>query len=70
MQFEVTLTDTRTETVDAVDGYEMEGPLTTFFVSNGRHTHLSSWSERIASYRTDQVARIRRVRVPTPNEGE
>lgn len=61
MRFEVTMTDTTVELIDEADGYEMEGPLTTFFVSNGRHVRLSSWSERVASYRTDHVARIRRV---------
>jgi hypothetical protein len=61
MTFEVTMIDATVEVIEGVDGYEMEGPLTTFFVSNSRHTRISSWSERIASVRTEHVARIRRV---------
>ena len=61
MSFEITMIDATTETVEGADAYEMEGPMMTFFVSNGRHQRLSSFSTRVASYRTDRVARIVRV---------
>ncbi|MFN8036673.1 MAG: hypothetical protein U0V73_12135 [Acidimicrobiia bacterium] len=64
MSFEITMVDATTETVDGADAYEMEGPMTTFFVSNGRHQRLSSFSTRVASYRTDRLTRIRRVEAP------
>lgn len=61
MSFEITMVDATVETIDDADAYEMEGPMTTFFVSNGRHQRLSSFSMRVASYRTDRVSRIRRL---------
>ncbi len=61
MSFEITMVDATTETIDDADAYEMEGPLVTFFVSNGRHQKLSSFSTRVASFRTDRLARIVRV---------
>ncbi len=58
--FEITLNDGSVEWVDGADGYELEGPLTTFFASAGPHTVLDSWSTRLASYRSNDVARVRR----------
>lgn len=60
MSFEVTLTDDTTERVDGADSYSLEGPLTTFF-GNDRPRPLDSWSIKVASYRTDRIARIRRL---------
>ena len=59
MAFEIVTTDGTVERIDGADSYELEGPLTTFFVSNGRLHHLSSWSERIASFRTDRLLAVR-----------
>ena len=60
MPFEVTLTDDTTEQVDGADSYSLEGPLTTFF-GNDRPRPLDSWSIKIASYRTERIAKIRRL---------
>ena len=60
MSFEVTLTDDSVERVDGADSYSLEGPLTTFF-GNDRPRPLDSWSVKVASYRTDRIARIRRL---------
>ena len=56
--FEVTFCDGTVESIDCVDGYQPEGPLTTFFASDrGR---LDCWATRVASIRTDTIAAIRR----------
>jgi hypothetical protein len=60
MAFEVTLTDDTTERVDGAHSYALEGPLTTFF-GNDRPRPLDTWSTKVASYRTDRIARIRRL---------
>ena len=60
MAFEVTLSDDSVEEVDGADSYCLEGPLTTFY-GNDRPRPLDSWSTKVASYRTDRIARIRRV---------
>jgi len=59
MVFEIVTTDGTVERIDGADAYELEGPLTTFFTSNSRVHRLSSWSERVASYRTDRVVAVR-----------
>ena len=61
MTFEITLADQNRETILQADGYELEGPLTTFFMSDGHTQRLSSWSTRLASYKTDQITCIKRV---------
>ena len=58
--FKITLHD-RVETVEAADGYELEGPLTTFFRSDHGRGTLDSWSTRIASYRSADVVMVRRL---------
>lgn len=58
--FEITLAD-RTEVVDDVDGYDLEGPLTTFFRSDRGHSTLDSWSVRIASFRSADIRAVRRL---------
>ena len=60
MSFEVTLTDDTVERVDGADSYSLEGPLTTFF-GNDRPRPLDSWSTKVASYRTERIAKIRRL---------
>jgi hypothetical protein len=59
MVFEIVTTDGTVERIDGADSYELEGPLTTFFMSNSRVHRLSSWSERVASFRTDRVVAVR-----------
>lgn len=59
MVFEIVTTDGKVERIDGADSYELEGPLTTFFLSNSRVHRLSSWSERVASFRTDHVLAVR-----------
>lgn len=59
MVFEIVTIDGTVERIDGADAYELEGPLTTFFTSNSRVHRLSSWSDRIASYRTDRVLAVR-----------
>jgi hypothetical protein len=61
MAFEVTLLDNTVEVVERADSYQQEGPMTTFFASDSRHTRLNSWSVKVASFRTDRVLKIRRV---------
>jgi hypothetical protein len=60
MSFEVTLTDDTVERIDGADSYTLEGPLTTFF-GNDRPRPLDSWSTKVASYRTERIAKIRRL---------
>lgn len=61
MTFEITLQDQNIETIGEADGYQLEGPLTTFFLSDGNTQRLSSWSTRIASFKTEQISSIKRV---------
>ena len=62
MVFELIFVDGRAEVVSGVDNYEQEGPMTTFFQSEGRN-YVDSWSLRIASYRTVDLSSVRRVLV-------
>ena len=59
MVFELIFVDGRAEVVSGVDNYEQEGPMTTFFQSEGRN-YVDSWSLRIASYRTVDLTSVRR----------
>ncbi|MBP9114928.1 MAG: hypothetical protein KBF89_01115 [Acidimicrobiia bacterium] len=61
MTFQITLTDNKYETIDLADGYELEGPLTTFFASDGHTMRLSSWSTRLASFKTSEIICIRKI---------
>ena len=61
MTFQITLTDNKYETIDLADGYELEGPLTTFFASDGHTMRLSSWSTRLASFKTSEINCIRKI---------
>jgi hypothetical protein len=58
-EFDVYLNDGSHQTVPA-DGYGLEGPLTTFFLSDCGRIVLDSWSTRLASFRTADVRRIER----------
>ncbi|HYI60998.1 MAG TPA: hypothetical protein VEW93_04250 [Acidimicrobiales bacterium] len=59
-RFEVTLRDRTVECVGHADAYQQEGPMTTFFRTDGRDT-VDSWSTRVASVRTAEVLLIRRA---------
>ncbi|MBK9178105.1 MAG: hypothetical protein IPM45_00795 [Acidimicrobiales bacterium] len=61
MSFEVLLLDESAERIDEADTYRQEGPLTTFFRTGPGRTVVDAWSERIASFRTTEIRRIRRV---------
>jgi hypothetical protein len=61
MAFEILTLDGDVERVDDADAYQLEGPLTTFFIADGGHGKLSSWSQRVCSLRTDRISSIRRV---------
>jgi hypothetical protein len=61
MGFEVLTSDGSVEVVMGADTYAQEGPLTTFFRNEAGRRGVDSWSERLASYRTAEVSRIRRL---------
>lgn len=61
--FEITMTDKSVQRVDAAEAYEQEGPMTTFFVSEGNRGRLDSWATRLASFRSADVFMIRRCDV-------
>jgi hypothetical protein len=58
MAFEVVLSDEVVEWVDGADSFQQEGPMTTFFASDGRRGTLDCWSVKIASFRTDRIVKI------------
>jgi hypothetical protein len=58
--FEVILRDGAVEIVDGADAYQQEGPLTTFFRRGHGRDVIDSWSIRMASYRTADLAAVRR----------
>ncbi len=61
MGYEVTTRDGDGEVVDGADTYRQEGPLTTFFATEAGRGVVDSWSVRLASYRTADIVRVRRV---------
>jgi hypothetical protein len=61
MGFEVTVGDGTAEVVPGADTYTQEGPLTTFFRTDPGRRVIDCWSERLASFRTADVTRIRRL---------
>jgi len=48
------------EEVEHADSFQQEGPMTTFFGTDGRRGTLDCWSVKVASYRTDRIVKIRR----------
>lgn len=62
--FEVTLIDESVELVAGADSFQQEGPMTTFFGSDGRHRTLDYWSTKVASFRTDRIVKIRMLSAP------
>ncbi len=61
MTFAIITLDGDHELVEDANAYQLEGPFTTFFQSDGGHGKISGWSLRVASLRTDRIASIRRV---------
>ena len=61
MGYEVTVGDDSHEMVVGADTYTQEGPLTTFFRTDPGRRVVDCWSERLASFRTADVTRIRRL---------
>lgn len=59
--FEITLTDRSVQTVDDAEAYQQEGPMTTFFNTDASSGRLDSWSTRLASFRSADIAMIRRL---------
>jgi len=59
--FQILLQNGTTEIIDGVDGYEPEGPMTTFFRSGSSRQVIDSWSVRVASVRTADIAVVRRM---------
>ncbi len=60
MSFEVVLSDDTVDEVGNADSFQQEGPMTTFFGTDGRRGTLDCWSVKVASYRTDRIVKIRR----------
>jgi len=58
--FQITLRDGSTERIDDADAYQQEQSMTTFFRTDGR-ARVDCWSERVASFRTDQILAVRRL---------
>ncbi len=61
MGYEVTTRDGAAELIEDADTYCQEGPLTTFFATDPGRQVIDSWSVRLASYRTAEIVRVRRV---------
>ena len=61
MGYEVTTADGTTEVIAGADTYQQEGPLTTFFRTEPGRRVIDCWSVRLASFRTCELVRIRRV---------
>ena len=59
MGYEVVTSDGEVEVVLGADTYAQEGPLTTFFRNDAGRRGVDSWSQRLASFRTAEVTRIR-----------
>lgn len=59
--FDVTWRDGTTQTVVDADAYQQEGPMTTFFRTDGGDARVDSWSTRMASVRTAEILVIRRT---------
>ncbi len=66
MAFEVVLGDETVEWVDGADSFQQEGPMTTFFASDGRRGTLDCWSVKVASFRTDRIDKIIRREADRP----
>ena len=61
MTYEITLRGDSVEWVGGADAYQQEGQMTTFFRHGSGRQVIDAWSTRIASYRTSEIVKIRRV---------
>lgn len=61
MGYEVTVSDGGSEVVLGASTYQLEGPFTTFFSTEADRRVVDCWSVRLASFRTADVVRIRRL---------
>ncbi|MGI8758850.1 MAG: hypothetical protein ACR2K0_06045 [Acidimicrobiales bacterium] len=61
MGYEVTVSDGTSVVVPGAQTYQLEGPFTTFFSTEADRRVVDCWSVRLASFRTADVVRIRRV---------
>lgn len=61
MGYEITISDGKTEVVAGADTYQQEGQLTTFFATDPGRVVVDCWSTRLASYRTTEILRIRKI---------
>jgi hypothetical protein len=59
--FEVTMRDRMVEVIEGADAYQLEGQMTTFFSTSSGRQVVDCWSTRLASFRTSDIAIIRRV---------
>lgn len=59
--FEITMNNENVQRIDHAEAYGLEGPMTTFFVTEDGHGRLDSWATRLASFRSADVVMIRRV---------
>jgi hypothetical protein len=59
--YEITMRGDSVEWVGGADAYQQEGQMTTFFQHGSGRQVLDAWSTRIASYRTSEIVKIRRV---------
>jgi len=66
--FLVTLDDGTVEIISGADAYQAEGPLTTFFLTDGSNRSINSWSERLGSVRTAEIRSIRRIQAAGPED--
>lgn len=67
MAFDVVLSDETVERVEGADSFQQEGPMTTFFASDGRRGTLDCWSVKMASFRTDRIEKIIRRQAVRPS---
>jgi hypothetical protein len=66
MGYEVITRDGASEMVEGADTYRQEGPLTTFFSTGAGRQVVDAWSLRLASFRTADVVRVRRIEESEP----
>jgi hypothetical protein len=64
VEFEAVLTSGTTELVSGADTYAQEGPMTTFFRTDGGRGRVDSWAVRVASIRTSELLLVRRRAAP------
>ena len=58
--FDVVLADGSHEMVLGADAYQQEASMTTFFRTDSGRQAVDCWSVRVASFRTEHIAVIRR----------